>query len=77
MKTYLIKNTDLYFDGKVVPEGSIIELPDNAAKLLMLYLEEIVDTNQLGRASASNETNTITKKDSSINKRIHKSKTTN
>ena len=41
MKTYLIKNTDLYFDGKVVPEGSIIELPDNAAKLLMLYLEEV------------------------------------
>lgn len=51
MAKYKIKNTDLYFDGKVVPEGSIIELPDNAAKLLMLYLEEVPNQSQSEKKS--------------------------
>jgi hypothetical protein len=52
MAQYKIKNTDLYFEGKVVPEGSIIELPDNAAKLLMLYLEEVPNQVQSEKKSA-------------------------
>ena len=38
MKQYLIKNTDIMLNGKVIPEGSTIELDENEAISLSDYL---------------------------------------
>jgi hypothetical protein len=43
MKKYMIIKSDLYINGKVYPEGSIIELDDDNAKHLILYLQELTE----------------------------------
>ena len=40
MKYKLIK-TDLFLNGKLIPEGSTIELPEKEASSLSVYLEEL------------------------------------
>ena len=39
----MIVKSDLYINGKVYSEGSIIELDDDNAKHLILYLEELTE----------------------------------
>ncbi len=43
MKTYIIKKTDIMLNGKLIPEGSTIELSDDDAKSLSEYLIESKD----------------------------------
>jgi hypothetical protein len=38
---YKIKNTDLFHNGKLIPEGSIIDLTKEDSEGLLDYLEEI------------------------------------
>ena len=38
---YKLKNTDLYLNGKVIPEGSQVELSKEDSENLSDYLEEI------------------------------------
>jgi hypothetical protein len=38
---YKIKNTDLFHNGKLIPEGSTIDLSNEDSKDLSDYLEEI------------------------------------
>ncbi len=38
---YIIKNSDLFLNGKVYHEGEIISLDDESAKFLKLYLIEV------------------------------------
>jgi hypothetical protein len=40
MKSYIIKNTDLLLNGKLIPEGSTINLDDKDAVSLEDYLIE-------------------------------------
>lgn len=61
MAKYKIINTDLYMDGEVYPENSTIELPDSAAKILLLYLEKIPD--QVQSKKNSKEINSKKKKE--------------
>jgi len=41
MKTYTIKNTDIMHKGKIIPEGSTIDLEDKEAASLSDFLEPI------------------------------------
>ena len=43
MKKYMIIKSDLYINGKVYSEGSVIELDDYNAKHLIHYLEELTE----------------------------------
>ena len=54
MKTYLIKNTDIMFNGKLFPEGSIIKLDDKDAQSLSNYLTEIKDVSKVNSDQKAN-----------------------
>ncbi len=55
MKTYLIKNTDLMLNGKIIPEGSTVNLDDNDAQLLSAYLEEVKDSSVITNNSSQKQ----------------------
>ena len=58
---YKLKNTDLYLNGKVIPEGSQVELSKEDSENLSDYLEEIVIT----KTSSNTKEKTETKKSKS------------
>ncbi len=58
---YKLKNTDLYLNGKVIPEGSQIELSKEDSENLSDYLEEI----SLSKISSNTKEKNETKKSKS------------
>ena len=38
---YIIKNTDLFLNGKLIPEGKTVELSSHDSELLSDYLIEV------------------------------------
>jgi hypothetical protein len=58
---YKLKNTDLYLNGKVIPEGSQVELSKEDSENLSDYLEEIVIT----KTSSNTKEKTESKKSKS------------
>ena len=55
MKTYTIKNTDIMLNGKIIPEGSTVNLDDKDAQLLSEYLEEVKDTSVITNNSSQKQ----------------------
>ena len=55
MKQYLIKNTDIMLNGKIIPEGSTVNLDDKDAQLLSEYLEEVKDTSVITNNSSQKQ----------------------
>ena len=55
MKTYAIKNTDIMLNGKIIPEGSTVNLDDKDAQLLSEYLEEVKDTSVITNNSSQKQ----------------------
>lgn len=53
---YKLKNTDLYLNGKVIPEGSQVELSKEDFENLSDYLEEIVVSKSASNTKEKNET---------------------
>ena len=53
---YKLKNTDLYLNGKVIPEGSQVELSKEDSENLSDYLEEIVASKSVSNTKEKNET---------------------
>ncbi len=43
-KNYRVKNTDLFINNKLIPEGSVIPLDDKEAENLADYLEVVIET---------------------------------
>ena len=58
---YKLKNTDLYLNGKVIPEGNQVELSKEDSENLSDYLEEIVIT----KTSSNTKEKTESKKSKS------------
>ncbi len=52
---YKLKNTDLYLNGKVIPEGSQVELSKEDSENLSDYLEEISIPKTLPATKEKNE----------------------
>ena len=55
MKQYLIKNTDIMLNGKIIPEGSTVNLDDKDAQLLSEYLVEVKDTSVITKNSSQKQ----------------------
>lgn len=55
MKQYLIKNSDIMLNGKIIPEGSTVNLDDKDAQLLSEYLEEVKDTSVITNNSSQKQ----------------------
>ncbi|MCC7513790.1 MAG: hypothetical protein IT212_03750 [Bacteroidia bacterium] len=55
MKQYLIKNTDIMLNGKIIPEGSTVNLDDKDAQLLSEYLVEVKDTSVITNNSSQKQ----------------------
>ena len=53
---YKLKNTDLYLNGKVIPEGSQVELSKEDSENLSDYLEEISVPKTASNTKEKNET---------------------
>ena len=53
---YKLKKTDLYLNGKVIPEGSQVELSKEDSENLSDYLEEIVASKSVSNTKEKNET---------------------
>lgn len=51
-KTYRVRGIDLEHDGKRFPEGSQIDLDDQAATKLKRFLEPVYDTAEAEKAEA-------------------------
>ena len=55
MKTYTIKNTDIMLNGKIIPEGSTVNLDEKDAQLLSEYLEDVKDTSVITNNSSQKQ----------------------
>ncbi len=52
---YKLKHTDLYLNGKVIPEGSQVELSKEDSENLSDYLEEIATSKTTSTIKEKNE----------------------
>lgn len=61
MKYKLIK-TDLFLNGKLIPEGSIIEVPEKEASSLSVYLEELKEFQPIETTETNSQVTTNSEK---------------
>ena len=61
MKQYIIKNSDIMLNGKLIPEGSTVELDEKDAQSLSAYLVTLSASSRAETRDEGSTKNTVHK----------------